>query len=363
MILAALLILPASAQAEQATDAILDKVGFSGLERLLGGETGIDLRTLVRKLAAGESLTGAAEWRGWAKDLWNDARRRVLRQAAILAAPSLLCGILAALLGGRSRAVPALRLVCCAACAGILANWFAEARASAEGLMTLSARAADVLAPVLISAAALTGAGEAAAGLTPVSSLCAAVIERALSGVGLKLCAALAALAAVGGLSESLRTDRLFHLGKRAALWLGGIVAAAFMGLMTLEGLLASGRGGTASRAAHYALESLVPIIGGEVSEAMETLLASARLVKSAVGVTGMLSLILASAGPLSRIGAAALAAKLAGAVAGMAGEARVAKVAEQFGDALSLLLALCLAAVLMVLMLAGGILSLKGAG
>ena len=106
-----------------------------------------------------------------------------------------------------------------------------------------------------------------------------------------------------------------------------------------------------------------MPVIGGEVSEAMEALTASARLVKSAVGVTGMLALILACAGPLARVGVAALSAKLAGAAAELAGEPRIARLAEQFGDVLILLTALCLTSALLVLMLAGGILSLKGAG
>ena len=283
----------------------------------------------------------------------------MLRGVALLAAPALLCGVMGSVLGRASRVAPALRLIGSAACAGLLAERFEAARDGAAKLLDFTARAANVLAPTLISAAALTGAGPAAAGFTPASALCASAIENLLRGAGLWLCAVAAVLAAAGGLSEGMRPDRLFALGKGAALWLCGGVVAAFMGLMTMEGLLSSGRGGAAARTAHYALESLVPLIGGEVSEAMDALLASARLVRSAVGVTGMTAVALACAEPMATIVAASLSAKLAGAAADLAGEHRVARMAGRFSEAMDMLAAVCVAAVLLVLLLAGGILSL----
>ena len=359
MTLCLALLLAGAARAEAARDAMLEQVGFGALESL-SDEAGLDARALVLRLFAGESLLDGAAWREWLRAQWDALLEDLIAQAASLALPAALCGLVGTLTGKQGRAAVALRLLSCAACAGLMVERFARASGEAAGLLSFTARAANVLAPVLISAAALTGAA-GGAGFTPAAALCAGMIENALADTGLKLCAAVAVLAALGGFSEALRLDRLFRLGKGAALWLSGGVTAAFMGLMSMEGLLASGRGGAAARTAHFALESLVPLIGGEVSEAMDALLGSARTLKGAVGVTGMALLAAGCIKPMLGIAASSLAAKLAGAAAGVAGEDRAARLMERFGEAMDMLAALCLAGVLMALMLAGGILSLGG--
>ena len=339
----------------------MEGAGLGALIRLSREWDGPDLSVLARKLLAGEALAEPEALRDWVSEALNTVRTEVAGRIARLLIPGTVCGIAGALLGRRGIAMPALRLVCRVAGACLLTQSYLEARTLAEGIIKCASALANGIAPVLISVAALTGRLEASAFVTPMTALCAAILEEGFSGCGLRLCGLLAVMAAAGNLSDELRLAPLFRLGRKMLLWGGALVVAAFMGLMSAQGLLSAGGDGAASRAARFAVESLVPVIGSEISDALGSLAVSASAARNAVGVAALALAAGACAKPLLGIAACAVAAKLAGALGGVAGEAGIARMGEQFGEAMELMLAMCLGGVLLVLLLTGGTLALCG--
>lgn len=317
------------------------------------------MRALVRRLLAGDLFSDPGSLRDWVARGLGALRAEVSNRAMRLMVPGALCGLAGALLGRRNQTMPAMRFACRLASAGLLGGLFLEARALAGGLMECASALANGIVPVMVSAAALAGQADASAFISPASALCAALLEDYLSGCGLALCGVLSAMAAAGNLSEGLRLDALFSLGRRVLLWGNALVLAAFMGVLSVQGLLAAGTEGFASRAVHLTLESLLPFIGSEVSDALGSLAVSASAVKNALGAAAMAVVVGACAKPLLCIAAAAIAARLAGALAGIAGDGAMGRMGEQFGEAIEMLLAVCVGGVLLVLLLAGGALSL----
>ena len=275
--------------------------------------------------------------------------------------PGVFSGIAGAVLGSRGQAASGVALVCRVAGAGLLSGAFLRAQTQARQLLGTAAALANGIAPVLAVAAAGTGRAALSASVTPMAALCTALMEDALSRYGLKLCGVLAAIAAAGSLSDALRLDRFFALGRRLTLWGLGLAVSGFMGMLSAQGLLASGGDGAASRAARVAVESLVPIIGREVSEALGSLTVSGGMVRSAVGVTSMVVVAMTCAKPVVSIAATGVAARLAGAVAELAGDAALGRMGDGFGAAIELMLAMCLGGALLTLLLAGGVTALGG--
>ena len=130
---------------------------------------------------------------------------------------------------------------------------------------------------------------------------------------------------------------------------------------MTIQGRLGAGRDSVAARTARYAIESLVPVIGGNVSDSLDSLLSTAFSVKNALGATGLALLIAASFAPVVRIALTSLALKVVSAVSEPLGDDGLTAMAAQFAGAAEMLLVACLAALLLCAMLTGSCMSAAG--
>ena len=369
IVLAALLaVLMPGVRAEAGiSDALLDSIGFDGLESLAGELDGPDLRRLAR-----EVFSGKLDWRelapeGLLKRLGSAVREGLLETLASLALPVLASLLLRLLLSGREGP---LTLLCRLACACALIRGYGRAVGVVKSALELEGRVADALAPVLAAALALTGSSAASATVAPLSALCADLIEQALLGVGLPLCGLAAAVAVAGNLSDGFRLERLFRLIRRGAAWTLGLMLGGFGALLVLEGRVAAAQdtlpartlqGTLPARTLQGLARSLVPIIGGELSGATGALAGSVMAARSAVGISGIALAVAACAEPLFRLAVWTLSVKLAAAVIEPAAETGVARIASDFGDVAELLLAICAAGAVLVALLAGGCLSAAG--
>ena len=340
------------------SDALLDGIGFDGLESLAGELDGPDLRRLAREVFSGE-----LDWRELApekmlKRLGSAVREGLLETLAALALPVLASLLLRLLLSGREGP---LTLLCRLACACALVRGYGRVVGVVKSALELEGRVADALSPVLAAALALTGSSAASATVAPLSALCADLIEQALLGVGLPLCGLAAAVAVAGNLSDGFRLERLFRLIRRGAAWALGLMLGGFGALLALEGRVAAAQDTLPARTLQGLARSLVPIIGGELSGTTGALAGSVMAARSAVGISGIVLAVAACTGPLFRLAVWTLSVKLAAAVIEPAAEAGVARIASDFGDVAELLLAICAAGAVLVALLACGCLSAAG--
>lgn len=65
------------------------------------------------------------------------------------------------------------------------------------------------------------------------------------------------------------------------------VVLLVFVGYLTVSGVIAALPDAVTVKAAKFTMSSLVPVVGGILSDAAETVLAGARILKNAVGVFG----------------------------------------------------------------------------
>lgn len=359
MLLAALLaLLCPGALAEAPGEALLEQAGFSRLEDLSRELDGPDARAIARTVLSGKLPVGEDLPAVILRRVGDALKRALLPALSALAPPVLVTIVLGMVLGGDSGP---LRLLCRLSCACSLGRQCAAAMEVAKGGMGVAARIADVAAPVVAAALTLTGRASTAATLTPLSAICADAIESALVAWGLPMCAIAAAIAAGGSLSERFRLERLFRLVCKAVTWGLGMLIAAFIGIMTLQGRLAAARDGASSQALRQALRGLVPLIGGSVSDASGALAETALAVRGAVGVTGLLIVLGTAAGPALRLGAHMLSLKLASALIEPVADPGITRIAAAYGEIARLLLALYAGSALLAALLAGAGLGLLG--
>ena len=136
----------------------------------------------------------------------------------------------------------------------------------------------------------------------------------------------------------------------------------AFLGVVSMKNLLAASYDSAAVRTARYAVDNLLPVIGGEVANTMDALVSSVLLTKNAVGITGVAVLIAACAQPLMELVAALTVLRLASALIEPLGADAILRLTDRFSQVAGMLTVVCASGMVILLLLLGGAL-MAGAG
>lgn len=128
------------------------------------------------------------------------------------------------------------------------------------------------------------------------------------------------------------------------------IVMYIFIAYMSITGVIGGSSDAATLKATKAAVSGMIPVVGNIVSDASESLIASAGLLKSSVGVFGMLAIIAICLVPFLRVGIQHVILKVTTAICGTVGLASHVKLLKNFSQAMGYLLGMCGACALMLL-------------
>ena len=194
-------------------------------------------------------------------------------------------------------------------------------REASEGILRISeffSLFIPVASGILVSGGAMNTAMASAAGMNVTVSL--------ISGIITPFFTSLSAFALAVGTIASFGDEPLLKLSgsiKSFFMWAMGVVSATLVGAMSLQSFIAVTRDSVSMRAARYAAQSLIPIVGGSVSAAMSTLATGLSYVKSIVGVGALATVTSIFLSPLIMLLLYRFALSFAAAVAGYLGVTR----------------------------------------
>lgn len=97
-----------------------------------------------------------------------------------------------------------------------------------------------------------------------------------------------------GVMSDYINLKGISEFIKKTVTWSMGILLTTFVSLLTLQGIVSTSADTVATKAAKFALSSFVPVIGGALSEAFNSLQGCLSFIKSTVGVFGVVTVLLA---------------------------------------------------------------------
>jgi stage III sporulation protein AE len=136
----------------------------------------------------------------------------------------------------------------------------------------------------------------------------------------------------VSSLSERYKVTQLANLMRTIAVGLLGFFVTVFLGVMSLQGAAGAVTDGVTIRTAKYVTGNFVPVVGRMFSEASDTVIGASLLVKNAVGMTGVIILILLCAFPAIKILVLALIYNVAAAVLQPLGDNTIIKCLNTIG-------------------------------
>lgn len=209
---------------------------------------------------------------------------------------------------------------------------------------------ANVLLPIVAAVTAATGAVTGAAARQMAAALFSNLLIDLINGFLVPLLygyiAASVAQAALG--REELK--RMADLLKWAVTTLITILMIAFVSYLTASGVVAGTADAAAVKAAKFAISGAVPVVGGILSDAAETVLASAGVLQGTVGVFGMVTILGICLAPLLRLAVHYLAYKLVAALSCALGSGPPCTLVDRLSSAFGLVLGMTGACCLLLL-------------
>lgn len=196
-----------------------------------------------------------------------------------------------------------------------------------------------LLLPVMTAALAAQGGAVSAASLYGTTALFDSILCSLISSALIPIVYIFVVLAIVNAATEDSLLKRLRDLAKQAVTWGLKIILYVFTGYISITGVISGTADQTAVKAAKITISGMVPVVGGILSDASETILISAGVVKNAVGVYGLLAVIAVTIVPFLTIGIYYLSLKLTAAVCTVFAPKMMAGLIDDFSTAMGLIL------------------------
>lgn len=323
-VLLLLSLLPCCAYAEQGIEGlqpqigeVMDDLDFSGLESLEvpGFGKSISIEELVRALAMGETIS-AEECVAWVMGQFFEALTGLGRMMLAIMLPVLLASLLLHMISpGKGSLFSLSRSVCFVLILiPVLLLVFSELEHARETITEMTRRM-DKLLPMLLTLLTALGGSASSAFLHPMVVAASGSMVFLAREVTLRLVMCTCAVTAVNHLSDRAHLSRMAQLLRSSVCWLLGVSFTVFLGAMSLQGVCSASIDGVVLRAAKYAVDNFVPVVGGMFSDTMDTLIGCTLIVKNALGVTAVVVLLGAILAPLMRTLAVVLVMKLSAAL------------------------------------------------
>lgn len=218
----------------------------------------------------------------------------------------------------------------------------------ANSLITLGTETITVLSdygklllPVMTGALAAQGGTTSSAALYAGTALFDAVLSSAISKLIIPMLYIYLCLCIANSVAGDSLLKNLQAFVKWAMTWSLKIILYAFTGYLGITGVVSGTADAATVKAAKLAISGAVPVVGSILSDASETILVSAGVMKSAVGVYGLLAILAVWIGPFLQIGSQYLLLKITAAVCGVIGSKQSTALIEDFSGAMGMLLAM----------------------
>lgn len=145
--------------------------------------------------------------------------------------------------------------------------------------------------PIFASVTALSGKAGTATGMSTLLLFACEVISFLASFVVLPLMGGYLALSVSSAVSPLVNGQGIVDSVKKLSMWIMSLLGTLFIGVLGIQTAVNSAKDSVTLRTAKFILGTSVPVAGGVLSEAVSTVSASMGLLRSSVGIYGIVAL------------------------------------------------------------------------
>ena len=231
------------------------------------------------------------------------------------------------------------------------------------GIQTVEAMSeyGKLLLPIMTAALAAEGGSITSTGLYTGTVLFNTILTTGITKLLIPMLYAYIALSVGKAAIHEKILNNLHSFFKWLLTWTLKVSIYIFTGYLGITGVISGTADAAAVKAAKLAISGSVPVIGSIISDASETILVSAGVMKNAVGTYGLLAILATWIGPFLQIGIQYLTLKITSAVCGVFGCKQVVSLIDSFCIAMGILVAMT--GTICLLLLISTVCFMKGVG
>lgn len=171
------------------------------------------------------------------------------------------------------------------------------------------------LSPMLATLIIASGKSVSAAAFHPILSAAVYVVSLICHKCILPIASYAVILNVADNLGDHVRLSGVCRLMSSVSKWILALSFTLFTGVCAIYGFSAPSLDAVGAKTVKFAVGSLVPVVGGFLSETLETVITGSKLMKNSVGTAGLIVLCTICAMPVIKIGCMALVVRLSAAV------------------------------------------------
>lgn len=237
--------------------------------------------------AASLSIDGVLGW------LWGQCRNRLTEPVRLLAA---LCGIvllcaLAKSFGDGSGSMSGMfSAVGVLAGAGMTAAAISDALTHTLNILQAASEFMLVFVPLYAGVIAVMGKAAAASAVNTVTLGAAQLFSQIAVNFLTPVCGTVMGLSVTGAIHPELNISKLAEMIKKVSVWGLSLLMTVFMSILSAQTFVNNAADSVLIRTAKFAVSNGVPIVGGTISDAVNTVSASLSLLHSGIGTYGIIA-------------------------------------------------------------------------
>ncbi len=299
---------------------------------------GFSVDEIVSGLAKGENVFSVQTILNKGINLLAGEVRETLKILVFVLVTGLLCTYLTNIQNsfGRQGVSDAAFFVCYLVIVGIASAAFFQVVSCGKTLVSNLSLFMRTMAPVALVTLAASGAVISAASFEVILMGVIEIAEWMLENLFIPLILITAALSMVNNLSQNLNAEKLVQFMNKTTKWGIGIVMTVFVGVMGLQGIVSGSADGLTVKVTKFAAGNLIPLVGGALSETVETVMNCSVVIKNAVGVVGIIVVILIVAVPVIKVAACLIVFRLCAALLQPICDKRIVKCISELSDSIS---------------------------
>lgn len=315
---------------------------------------GFDAEEILSGLARGENILSGDRIFDKGAELLADEVRNTLKILIFIPVIAVLTTYLTNMqdnFEGKG-ATKAAFFVCYMIIAGLATAAFLETVQSGREVIKNISVFMRILVPVSLVTLASSGALASATTFEMVFMGVIEITQWLIDEFFIPLILMAAAISLVNNLSENLNAEKLVQFMNKITKWGIGIVMTLFVGIMGLQGVVTGSADGLTVKVTKFAAANLIPMVGGILSESVETVMNCSVVIKNSVGVLGIIFVILIATVPILKVTASLIVFRLCAAVVQPISDKKIVKCISELADSVAGVLALMIAVAVMFIII-----------
>lgn len=249
------------------------------------------------------------------KEMFLPGFRSALTQMICIIALGLLSGICTMALGDEKGTRQVLMLIISGTAIIAIIGLFVSLALEAAQCIKRVAEFCSIAAPVLTGLLTALGCAGSAKILNPALIILTNIIMTVILQVVFPMLLASGVLNVINGLTDRMKLSRSVKLINNTVKWMLGLLTTVYIAFNTIGGISAGAADSIALRTTRYAIDKLVPAVGGMVSGAVDAVMGGAVMLKNATGIATMLIVAAIVLRPALKVVAGMLALRIAAAI------------------------------------------------